>query len=166
MKVYIASDHGGFELKNQIINLLDGVYEFEDLGPIELDMEDDYPVYAIKVAEAVQKHEDSLGVLICRSGIGVCITANKFKGIHAANCYSVELAKLSREHNNANVLCLDADLKSEDPIEILKAFLETPFSNEARHRRRVQMIRDIDDGQIELKDVITDLPIHDLPLNS
>lgn len=166
MKVYIASDHGGFELKNQIINQMDGAFEFEDLGPVELDMEDDYPVYAIKVAEAVQKNEESLGVLICRSGIGVCITANKFKGIHAANCHTVELAKLSRSHNNANVLCLDADLKSEDHFEILKAFLETPFSNEARHRRRVQMIRDIDDGQIELKDVITDLPIQDLPLNS
>ena len=166
MKVYIASDHGGFELKSQIINLMDGAYEFEDLGPFELDMEDDYPIYAIKVAESVQKNEQSVGILICRSGIGVCITANKFKGIHAANCNSVELAKLSREHNNANVLCLDADLKSEDHFEILKAFLETPFSNEPRHRRRVQMIKDIDDGQIELKDVVTDLPIQDLPISS
>lgn len=165
MKVYIASDHGGFKLKNELIDYLKGLnnYDTEDLGPYELDPDDDYPIYASKVAEAIQKDPEARGIIICRSGIGVTITANRFNGVYAANCNTVQMAQLGREHNNINVLCLDSDLPSEDPKEITKTFLETQFSNEERHIRRVQEINDIDAGQIELKDLITSIPINDIP---
>jgi RpiB/LacA/LacB family sugar-phosphate isomerase len=164
MKVYIASDHGGFKLKNEMIDYLKSLNnEVEDLGPYELDPNDDYPVYASKVAEAIQKDKEARGIVICRSGIGVTITTNRFNGIYAANCNSVEMAKLGREHNDINVLCLDSDLPSEDPKEIVKTFLETQFSNEERHVRRIQEIKDIDAGQIELRDIVTNLPLNDVP---
>lgn len=166
MKVYIASDHGGFKLKESIIEYLkdmQNAYEVTDLGPFEFDPNDDYPIYATKVSEAVQKDPSLRGILICKSGIGVTITANRFGKIFAANCNSVAMAKLGREHNNINVLCLDAEMPSEDPKEIVKAFLETEFSNEERHVRRIKEIENIDAGQIELKDVVTSLPIHDVP---
>jgi RpiB/LacA/LacB family sugar-phosphate isomerase len=164
MKVYIASDHGGFNLKKEIIDYLKGLNnEVEDLGPYELDPNDDYPIYASKVAEAIQKDSEARGIVICKSGIGVTITANRFNGVYAANCNSVQMAKLGREHNNINVLCLDAELPSENPKDIVKVFLETEFSNEERHVRRLQEIKDIDAGQIELRDLVTNLPINDVP---
>jgi RpiB/LacA/LacB family sugar-phosphate isomerase len=165
MKVYIASDHGGFNLKNEMIEYLKGLgnYEVSDLGPETLDPNDDYPIYASKVAEAIQKDKDARGIIICKSGIGVSITANRFNGIFAANCNSIEMARLGRSHNDINVLCLDSELPSEDPKEIAKTFLETEFSNEERHIRRIQEIKDIDAGQIELRDIVTNLPLNDVP---
>lgn len=145
MKIYIGSDHGGFELKKQIIDSISGEYEIEDIGPFELDPDDDYPDYAKKVADAVSNDTESRGILICRSGNGVCITANKVKGAYAALCFSVEHARKAVEHDNANICCLDSDYEGEDPIEIVKAFLTAQFAGmDTRHGRRFRKIQEIE----------------------
>lgn len=148
MKIYIGSDHGGFELKKEIIEFLSTEnFEVQDCGPFELVPDDDYPVYAFNVAKEVLADKQSLGILICRSGSGVCIAANKVKGIYAALCFSKEHAEKAREHNNANVLCLDADFAGEDPKEIAKTFLNTNFAGwESRHGRRVKQIVDFENN--------------------
>lgn len=152
MKVYIASDHGGLELKRMVIERLPSIHvgvEIVDLGPAELDSADDYPPYAFRTAESVVGDggvaSDVFGILVCRSGIGMSIAANKVHGADAALCYSVDLARKAREHNNANILVLDADFEHEEPLAIVTAFLETKF-DAGRHERRVQQIR-----QYELK---------------
>lgn len=145
MQTFIASDHGGLELKNLITGSLPE-FNFTDLGPQNLNPEDDYVDYAHKLALTMQKNPNSKGILICRSGIGMCIAANKFKGIYAALAYTEELAKKSREHNNANVLCLDSDYSNtQDILQTVKAFLETEFSEtQTRHLRRVSKIYNIE----------------------
>ncbi len=110
-----------------------------DLGAYS-DKPVDYPLIGKKVAEKVAK-SDSIGILICGSGIGMCMAANKIKGIRAALCYDEETAKAAREHNNANILCLGARTKSSKDYEkIIKTFLKTAFSKEERHRRRVKQM--------------------------
>ncbi|MFH1256019.1 MAG: ribose 5-phosphate isomerase B [Candidatus Diapherotrites archaeon] len=139
MKAFIASDHAGLELKKGILRHLKakGV-KAEDLGP-ENAGQVDYPDFAKKVAKNVAAEKGSIGVLICGSGIGMSIAANKVKGIRAAKCNSVEEARLSRQHNNANVLCLGARiLETNLALEIVDAFIETPFSGDERHKRRVE----------------------------
>lgn len=136
--IYIGADHGGFQLKEQIKLWLkeDGV-EVEDLGADSLDPEDDYPDFIIPVAEKVASDPGSLGIVIGRSGNGEAITANKVKGARAAVCLNVEMAKKAKEHNNANILSVGADYIQEEEVKnIVKTFLETPFSNEERHVRR------------------------------
>ncbi len=147
MKLYIGSDHGGFELKTSIIKQLKDQYEIEDLGPFELDSEDDYPDYAIKVADAVRCSEGgALGILICRSGNGVCIAANKVKNAYAALCFTIEHAKKAVEHDNANICCLDSDYEGEDPIEIINAFLNSEFEGmDSRHGRRFRKVKAIEE---------------------
>lgn len=154
MKIYIAADHGGLNLKSKILEQLplllgEGWGEVEDLGPYELDPDDDYPDYATKVAEAMQKDPESLGILICRSGNGMCIAANKFKGVYAALAFSEHHAEMARKDDNANVLCLDADYEGEDPIAIVKKFLETEFAGmDTRHGRRFQKIQGIENDSL------------------
>lgn len=147
MKVYLGADHGGYELKEKIKTWLSQWgYEFEDLGNVQYDEADDYPDFAIKVAEAITKYPDSRGVLACRSGAGMVICANKVKRIRAVAAFDIVSAKHSREHNDSNVLAISADFMSEEAAkDILKVWLETPFSGEERHQRRINKIKKYED---------------------
>jgi ribose 5-phosphate isomerase B len=144
MKIAIGSDHAGYELKEKIKEFLTKEkYEFEDFGTSSKDSVD-YPDFAKRVSEAVLGGSD-FGILICGSGLGMSMAANKFPGIRAAFCMNPELAKAGREHNNANVLTLGARFIDEDLAEkIVKAFLETKFTDEERHARRVKKIGELE----------------------
>ncbi len=144
-KIFIGSDHAGFRLKEIIKDyLLKEHLNIEDISSPKFDPQDDYPDYAIKVAEKVVKN-NGLGILICNSGVGMCITANKVKGIRAVNAFNIDIAKNSRIHNDTNVLCLGQDfVKPELAKRIVKTWLETDFSNEPRHRRRIEKIADFE----------------------
>jgi ribose 5-phosphate isomerase B len=144
MRVAIASDHAGFELKEKIKKFLKELnHEYEDFGTHSNESVD-YPDYALKVAESVAKKEFERGILICGSGIGMSIAANKIPGIRAALCHSVEMAKLSREHNDANVLTLGARIIDEATAkEIVKVWLSTEFLGN-RHLRRINKIKEIE----------------------
>jgi ribose 5-phosphate isomerase B len=149
MKVFIAADHGGFEKKNELAHKLDGDYEIFDMGPYKLDPNDDYPVYAKKVALAVAENHKSMGILICRSGEGMAIAANKVKGIRAANVLNTSEAFETRQDNDSNVLSLSADELSDKEIyEISKMWLDTSFSELARHKRRIEEIEEIESEQL------------------
>ncbi len=154
-QVFIASDHAGFELKAALQKLhpdaSSAEWKWEDLGPSTPDRVD-YPDYAAllasKISELSEKGEKALGVLICGSGIGMSIAANKFPHIRAAAVESVEAAKLSKEHNNANVLCIGARLlKKEKAVEMVQSWLETPFTEEPRHQNRIQKISELEKTQ-------------------
>ena len=142
--IVIGSDHGGFELKKKIKQQLDEMGEkYEDVGCDSAES-CDYPDYSMKVGKAVKEHPDWKGILVCRSGFGMVMVANKFKGVRAAVCKSVEEAKAAREHNNANVLALGADYTEKDEIpKIVETFLTTPFSTEERHIRRVAKMNEL-----------------------
>lgn len=145
MKIYLAGDHAGFELKERIKSFLkESGYEVEDLGPHFYDQNDDYPDFVKKAALAVAKNpENSRAILIANSGQGEAICANRYKGVRAVVFYggSEEIVKLSREHNNANVLSLGAHFLTEKHLkEIIKLWLDTPFSKEERHQRRLEKI--------------------------
>lgn len=160
MTIYIASDHGGFELKGEIINFLDESMDVvvEDLGPFEFDAEDDYPQYAFAVAEKVADYDfsaeqadtDVVGILICKSGNGMAIAANKVKKIRAALCFSPEHATKAREHNSANILVLDSEYVPADKhLEIIQAFLDTPLATEERHLRRIAQIANYEQSHLQ-----------------
>lgn len=138
MKLAIASDHAGFQLKAYIIKTL-SEHQFHDFGTYSLDSTD-YPDYAHPLAKAVENGEHELGILICGSGNGVCITANKHQGIRAALAWLPELGALAKQHNNANVLCLPARYVTEEAaIDILQAFLKSTFEG-GRHQNRINKI--------------------------
>mgnify|MGYP005867615545 FL=1 len=140
MKIAIGSDHAGFEHKEVLKKwLTDNGYEVTDFGTHSLDSVD-YPDFAHPVAEAVEKQDASLGVLLCGSANGVAITANKHQGIRAALCWMEEIAALARQHNNANVVCIPARYVTQQQAEkIIKTFLQTEFEG-GRHSRRVEKI--------------------------
>lgn len=140
MKIALGSDHAGYQLKEQIKTFLEQEqYQCHDFGTDSLESVD-YPDYAKMVSQSVAKKEYDFGILVCYTGIGMSMTSNKVKGIRAALVVNTENAKLTREHNNANVLCLGAkDVNIESAKEIVKTFLETPFSG-GRHERRVEKI--------------------------
>ena len=136
MRIAIGSDHGGFELKAALVKALGGAHKMSDKGPFDR-ASCDYPDYAIAVARAVALGEAEFGILVCRSGIGMSMAANRFQNVRAAPCATTEAATLARQHNGANVLSLGADTVSADyAIEIAKTFLATPVDNDARHVRR------------------------------
>ena len=136
MKISMASDHGGFELKATLLKALAGTAEVSDLGPYEK-ASCDYPDYAMKVAADVASGRADFGILVCRSGIGMSMSANRFQNVRATICPTVDAAVTTRQHNGANVLCLGADIVSpEYAVEIAKAFLATPVDNDERHARR------------------------------
>lgn len=145
MKVYIGSDHAGWRLKEQLKKYLTAIgVEFEDLGNTKLDPKDDYPDYAEKVAQRVAKEKER-GILICDSGVGVAIVANKVKGIRAVNAQSEKVARRSREDDDTNVLCLGQDYVSPALAKkIMTAWLRTLFSTAPRHQRRVDKIKRIE----------------------
>ena len=143
MKIIIGSDHGGFNYKNEIINYLKSRnIDFEDVGTYSAES-CDYPVYAKNVAKKVAEADspDIRGILICGTGIGMSITANKIKGIRAALCSDLFSAKATREHNDSNILCLGERVLDKNlMLKIVETWLDTPFSNEERHKRRIEMI--------------------------
>ncbi len=145
--LYIASDHGGYKLKKRLIRYLENELNkpVTDMGPNDFIETDDYPDYAIPLAKKVAENNDNLGILICGTGNGVCITANKVTGIRAIVGYNIEAATLGKEHNNANILCLAGRVLTEDhALAIVKKFLETPFSNDERHVRRLKKVEKIE----------------------
>ncbi len=139
MKIAIATDHNGVNEKKELIKLL-SKYEFVDLSTDNNDT-DDYPDFAKRVGEYVIENKDSLGVLMCGTGIGMSIAANKIKGIRAAHCSNVEQAHLAKEHNNANIIALSYKQDINELKNMIEEFIITPFSNEERHIRRVNKIK-------------------------
>ena len=146
--LYIASDHAGFQLKKEIIKYIKTVLnkEVEDLGPTAFVETDDFPDFAIPLAKAVAKNKDSFGILICGTGQGMCIAANKIKGAYGIMGYNLQATELGRKHNNANVLCLAGRiLPSVDFAKaIVKKFLETKFDGDARFVRRNNKIKELE----------------------
>ena len=142
MKISIGSDHGGFTLKEQIIKHLNELeYEVTDCGCFSLES-CDYPIYAKKVAYDVQNENVDFGILICTTGIGMSITANKVKGVRAALVTNEDAAHLTRKHNNSNIICLGAKYTSyEDAIKYIDIFLNEKFEG-GRHLRRVNLIEE------------------------
>ncbi len=143
MKIFLGSDHGGFDLKQLLVHYLGKKmgYEVEDVGDEHLDPKDDYPQFAHKAVHKMQTSDDEepRGILVCRGGQGMAIAANRFKGIRAAVCWDSESARKAREDNDSNVLCIPADVLSvADVKDIVHAWLDTPFSNAGRHQRRIQ----------------------------
>lgn len=140
MKIAIAADHGGFELKDSMVEYIKSLgNEVMDLGTNSADSVD-YPYYAKKVCEEIQQGNSDLGILICGTGIGMSLAANKFEGIRAACVSDVYSAKMSRNHNNANVLCIGARVIGDEVAKlIIKTFLENEFEA-GRHQRRVDKI--------------------------
>ena len=141
--IAIGSDHGGFELKKEIMAHLDARgLEYKDFGTYS-DASCDYPVYGKAVAKAVASGECERGIIICGTGIGISIAANKVHGIRAALCGDCFSAEATRQHNNANVLALGARVVGPGlALKIVDTFLDTPFSNSERHIRRIEMIED------------------------
>jgi ribose 5-phosphate isomerase B len=140
VRVALGADHRGFALKEELKRWLAARgHEIVDFGPASADRVD-YPDYAFKVADAVVRHQADRGILICSTGIGMSIAANKVRGVRAALADSVRLARLSREHNDANVLCLGADFVSAaEARRIVSAWLRTEFAG-GRHSRRVRKL--------------------------
>jgi glycine hydroxymethyltransferase len=143
-EVLIATDHGGLEMKDFLIKKLAGEkINFVDLGPHEFDPSDDYPDYASKLSLAISKGKAECGILICRSGVGMAINANRFNYVRATVAYDEITAKLSREHNCSNVLVLPGDyVDIEKAINIVKTWMSTPFSGDKRHLRRIEKIEE------------------------
>lgn len=142
MKIYIGADHAGYDLKGKLILFLNAAeYEVEDKGAHEYIETDDYPDFIKPVAEAVAQDQNAKGIIIGKSGEGEAMCANRVKGVRAAVYYGhePEILKLSREHNNANVLSLAAGffLSEEDVKTAVKMWLDTPFTNDERHKRRI-----------------------------
>ena len=145
--IYIASDHGGYKLKEHLKKYLRAEkIEFEDMGPRKLTKNDDYPDYAAPAAKKVsQSPMRDVAILICRSGQGVCIVANKYKNVRAALVWNTVEAKMSRNDDMSNVLCLPSDYISYHMAEnIVDVWLNTSYSTDARHLRRVKKISDLE----------------------
>ena len=146
MKIAIGCDHGGINLKPVLIDYLEkNGYEYKDFGCFGKQSVD-YNDYALAVAKAVSGGECDLGILICGTGIGMSIVANKVKGIRCGHCHDVFSAKMTREHNDANILAFGERVIGPGlMLEIVDAFLKTPFSNGERHVRRVEKIKALED---------------------
>lgn len=165
MKIFLATDHAGFELKEKVKKFLQGQgYDVTDCGALSFDKEDDYPDFISQAAEAVSKNpQNSRGIIFGGSGQGEAIVANKYKNVRAVVFYTpaipaqaadatgrqssdpFEIIRLSREHNDANILSLSARfLEEEDALKAVKLWLETPFPAEERHKRRVEKIKEIE----------------------
>ncbi len=144
MKIFVASDHAGYEVKNKIVSFLQTLgMTVEDLGPSQFVAGDDYPDFAKLVTDKVAKGEGE-GVLVCDTGIGMSIAANRVKNVRAALVTTPFMAKRAREHNNANILVLGSEINTWGEIEnILSEFVTSRFSKDERHIRRLQKIEEI-----------------------
>jgi ribose 5-phosphate isomerase B len=147
MKVYLGADHNGFEYKNQLASALKQAgHEVIDEGDESLNAEDDYPQFAGKVANALLADSDpeALGILVCGSGQGMCMAANRFKGIRAALCWNQAEARAARNDDDANILCLSSRYTSLDEAgTIMATFLATPFAGAPRFSRRIQQLDEL-----------------------
>jgi len=151
MKIYFASDHAGFEMKNTLVEFAKGLgFEVEDLGSKKLDPNDDYPLIIEKVALEVFKDPTNCkAIILGGSGQGEAMVANRFPNVRAVVYYggNIDIIKFSREHNDANVLSLGARfLKPEDSEEVIKLWLETPFGGDKRHMRRLEEIDKLEES--------------------
>jgi len=148
MKVYLGTDHAGFELKESVKAFLQKEgFDVIDCGAEAYDKDDDYPDFCAKAAQGVSQAEGSMGIVFGKSGAGECIVANKIKGVRSFLGINEENVRLAREHNDANVLSLgSAFVSNEKANELAKLFLETPFSNEERHQRRINKIKQIEEN--------------------
>jgi ribose 5-phosphate isomerase B len=144
MRVHLGCDHAGFELKEHLVGWLrENGHEPVDHGAHEYDAVDDYPPFCLSAAQAVAAESGSLGIVLGGSGNGEQIAANKVVGVRAALAFSVDTARLAREHNDANVLSLGARQYSQaDAVSFVAAFLSTPFSGDPRHQRRIDLVSD------------------------
>jgi len=142
MRVYLGSDHAGFELKNHLVDWLTANgHEPVDCGPQIYDAVDDYPPYCLRAATRAAEDPDSLAIVIGGSGNGEQIAANKVKGVRAALAWSEQTATLARQHNNANVLSIGARMHTQDEaVKFVDLFLATPYSHAERHQRRIDML--------------------------
>ena len=148
MRIHIGSDHAGLELKAELVkHLTENGHDVTDHGPHEYDALDDYPDFCIPAAEAVAKDASSLGIVLGGSGNGEQMAANKVNGIRAALAWSIETAKLARDHNNANVIAVGGRMHEISFVkEIIDAFIASPFSNDERHIRRIKKISDFENN--------------------
>ena len=146
MRIAIGADHGGYPLNERVIEeLRGGGHEITDFGTHDGSQPDDYPDYALKVGQAVQNSDAEIGILICGSGVGAAVAANKLKGIRAALCGDTYSGHQSREHDDCNVLCLGARVVGiELALDIVRAFVAARFTGEERHRRRLEKIEAIE----------------------
>lgn len=147
MRYFIASDHAGLELKNYLTS---EIKEIHDIGPKEFIMEDDYPDYVYLLVKKLKKDlQNSKGILICKNGVGVCMAANKFKGIRAGLSFSATHSETLISDDNVNVICLPADfISSEEAIKIIKNFMEIKFTPENRHLRRLKKVSIIENSNL------------------
>ena len=151
LRIALGSDHGGFVLKNGLIARLREDYEILDLGAHAFDQADDYPDFALTVAGSVASGQTQRGILICGSGVGACIAANKVPGVRACLCHDTYSAHQGVEHDDMNLLCLGARvIGPEMAAELVKAFLGASFSTETRHRRRLKKILAIEQQALRI----------------
>jgi len=148
MRVAVGSDHRGYLIKGKIVNLLQQLgHEVRDVGTHSTESVD-YPDYAYQVGTLIQHHETDRGILVCGTGIGMCIAANKVPGVRAATCHDEITAELSRSHNDVNILCLPADTLGESQVErVVKIWLDAQFQG-GRHERRLDKVRKIEAEQL------------------
>jgi ribose 5-phosphate isomerase B len=142
MKYYLGADHAGFELKEKVKEHLEkNKIDFEDLGAFSFKIDDDYPDFAKKVAKKVSFNKNSRGILVCGSGIGMCVSANKVRKIRACQVYDYYTAIYSKEHNDCNVICLRArHFAHEKSLKLLKIWMNTKFEDSLRHKRRIKKV--------------------------
>jgi ribose 5-phosphate isomerase B len=139
-KIFISSDHAGYKLKEQIKKKFLSKFEFKDLGTNNSDVSVNYPDYAHKLCKKVATNSKNMGILVCGSGMGMSMAANRHKKIRAAVCYSIKNTRLSRLHNNANIITLGSRLTKKDTaFKCIKVFLETKFEG-GRHKKRIKKI--------------------------
>lgn len=140
-RVVIGADHGGFALKNELITRLRDIYDVLDLGAPTFDPDDDYPDFVLPVARSVVSQKGARGILICGSGVGACIAANKMPGVRAGLCHDTYSARQGVEHDDMNILCLGARVIGiELAYTVVTAFLNARFSAQERHRRRLEKV--------------------------
>ncbi len=146
MRIAIGADHGGYPLNESVIRELDAAgHEILDFGTHVGSRPDDYPDYALKVGQAVRDNEADIGILICGSGVGASVAANKLSGIRAALCGDTYSAHQSREHDDCNVLCLGARVTGEElALDIVRAFVAARFTGQERHQRRLAKVAEIE----------------------
>lgn len=146
MKIYLGTDHAGFDFKEKIKQfLIEENYDVVDCGAHAFDPNDDYPDFISKVGENVSANQDAYGIVLGKSGAGECIVANKYKGARAFLAINEKNVRLAREHNDANIISLGSEIVAlEEAKKLIKLFLETPFSEEERHERRINKIKEIE----------------------
>jgi ribose 5-phosphate isomerase B len=149
-KIAIGSDHAGFEMKEEVKKFLSETeYEYQDVGTHSSESTD-YPIYGRAVAEAVASEKCNKGIVICGTGIGISIAANKVPGVRAGACYNTDMARIVREHNDTNVLALGARITAIPlAIDIVRTWLVTEFSHGERHIRRINKITEIEQSHVK-----------------